>query len=355
MKKIYLFITTIIFIISIVSCGSNSDKKNEKENKDKIVNQNDSSDIISSTPYEVKKDEVFNLAYKFNTGDSFKYRLTTTTSTSQNVVADSTIANMFNQKIIQILDFNTISVEHDTIAQLKCTITDIDVNRNIDGKTSSYKAGENPDSTKLNQFMEYAGILNNPFNVKVSTHGRIIDISNTNKLVNKFEKLMKLKKPLTKEEQKTLQNNFEESFLKPMMTQIFREIPDKELKIGSTWNKSVPPSQILGFKFSYNNTFNLDNIEKVKEDRIAEITGKSNITIEGKTKQVDRGVEYNFEKPLVSASGKLFFNIDKGLLYKSATGTNLEFNFSSQMIGPKGLIKANTNRKINNQNVAELL
>ena len=355
MKKFYLIITTIIVIISIVKCGSDKEKKDEKENKNNVVNQEDSSDIISSTPYQVKADESFHLAYKFKVGGSFKYRLTTTSSTKQSITSDSTINNVFDQKVTRILTFNTISMDRDTIANLRCTVIDIDVNRNIDGKTLTYKSGESLDSTKLNNFGEYAVLVNNPFNLKVTTHGNIIEIYNVGKIVDKLEQMTKTNKSLNKEQKENLIKKLKENFLKPMLNQFFRELPDKELKIGSNWNNSVPPATVMAFKLSYNNIFSLDNIEKVKDEKIAVITGKSNISVEGKTKQVNRGVEYNFEKPTVSAGGKLFFNLDKGLLYKSDTGTNLEINFKYQMIGPNGLVKASTRRKVTNNSIAELL
>lgn len=355
MKKVIAFLTSLIIIIFIAGCGSNTKKENVKENKNNTVSQNDSSGIVSSTPYEVKENESFRLQYKFNTGKSFKYRLISTSSTSQNVVSDSTTDNHMDQKVTRILEFKTISVEHDTIAILECTVTDINVNRTIDGKTTAYKSGENLDSTKLNQFIEYVGTLNNSFNVKISTHGDIIDIFNVDEFVNKFMQLSKMNKSLTNDEKASFQNNLKESLLRPLLTQIFRDLPNTDIKISSSWNTIVPPAQVMAFKLSYNNTFSLENIEKSNDDRIAVINGKSDIKIEGETKQVNRGVEYDFEKPVASAGGKLYFDIDRGLLYKSNTGTSLEIVFKSQMIGPKGLIKASTKRKVINSGIAELL
>ena len=355
MKNLYLFIVIIIVIISFVKCGSNNEEKDEKKNKNDVVNQNDSSGIISSTPYEVKGDESFHLAYKFKIGKSFKYRLTTISSTKQSITSDSTINNNFDQKVTRILTFNTISMDRDTIANLRCTVTDIDVNRNIDGKTLNYKSGEDLDSTKLNNFGEYAVLINNPFNLKVTTHGKIIEIYGVGKIVDKLVQMTKMNKSMNNEQKENFINRLKENFLKPMLNQFFRELPDKELKIGGNWTNSIPPATVMAFKLSYNNIFSLDNIEKVKNEKIAVIAGKSNISVEGKTKQVNRGVEYNFEKPTVSAGGKLFFNMDKGLLYKSDTGTNLEINYKYQMIGPNGLVKASTKRKVTNKSIAELL
>jgi len=355
MKKIYLFITTIIFIISIVSCGSNSDKKNEKENKDKIVNQNDSSDITTATPYQIKDGETFQLVYKFSPGYLFRYRLITTTRREQNIFSDTTINDNYEQKVTRIINFNTLSVDHDTIANIKCTITDIDVYLNINGRIITYKSGQDMDSIKQNQFIEFETLVNNPFNFKVSTHGNILDVFNDDGITKKFIHLSKNQKPIGDEEKSYYQQQIRDILLKPMLAQIMREFPDNELKVGGNWEKNIPAAQVMSFKLRYLNKYNLENIEKINEDKIAAITGTSDVSVEGDTKQFNNGIEYSFQKPVASVEGKIYFNIDKGLLYKSNIGSKLELKYDMQMQGPDGLKKANSTQSITSNNTAELL
>lgn len=355
MKKIFAIITTLIIVISIVQCGSNSDKKDSEENKDSLTTQIDSLNNYSSTPYEVKADETFHFNYKFTAGKSFKYRLTTITTTDQNVVSDSTIVNNYMQKVSRTINFNTLSIEHDTIANIKCTITDIDVYRSINGVVTTYKYGDPLDSIKLQQFTEFVGIVNTPFNLKISKHGILLSIYGVEHLADKFIELTNLKDKLTKDDIPVFQKNLSDNFLSPMITQIFREFPDKDFKIGGSWEKSMPAASIMVFKIFYKNKYNLDNIEKFKEDKIAVVSGDASITVEGETKQVARGVEYNFQKPVTSAGGKIYFNIDNGLLQKSSTWTRLEISYNMQMQGPKGLMKANTKQAISNKSIVESL
>jgi len=355
MKKYFLIITTFVFIISFIKCGSDSEKKDKNENQESSITKNDTSIDFTATPVELNGDESFHIGYKFSEGNSFKYKLTTVTSTDQHIVTDSTIDNKFEQKITRILKFNTVSIENDTVANLKCTITDINVYRNIDGRVVTYKSGDALDSTDLNQFVEFKGIENNPFNVKVSKQGEIIKVYNIKGITDKFVELTKPKNTITQNEISTFEQKLIKSFLEPMLSQIFREIPDKDLKIGSNWQKEMTPAKVMAFTISYRTKYNLDNIEKIKADKIALITGNADISVEGDTKMVDRGVEYNFKKPVTSAGGKIYFNINKGLLYKSDTGTKLELKFNMQMHGPKGLMKANTTRNVSNKSIAELL
>lgn len=355
MKRFILIITTFIFIISFIKCGSNSEKKDKEENQESSIINNDTTIDITATPVKLKGDETFHIAYKFSKGNSFKYRLTTVTSTDQHIVTDSTIDSKFEQKITRILKFNTVSIENDTVANLKCTITNINVYRNIDGKVITYKSGDALDSTDLNQFMEFKGIENNPFNIKVSKQGEIIKVYNIEGITDKFVELTKRKNTITQNEITIFEQKLTESFLEPMLSQIFREIPDKDLKIGSNWQKEMAPAKVMSFTILYRTKYNLDNIERIKADKIALITGDAKISVEGDTKIVDRGVEYNFQKPVTSAGGKIYFNIDEGLLYKSDTGTKLELKFKMQMQGPKGMMKANTTRNVINKSIAELL
>lgn len=44
---------------------------------------------------------------------------------------DTTMSNIFDQKIIRIIKFNTISVENDSIAEVKCNVTNISVEVNV--------------------------------------------------------------------------------------------------------------------------------------------------------------------------------------------------------------------------------
>ena len=355
MKKIFVFLTSLLLVFSIVKCGSDSEKKNDKENENSSVGQNDSTEIVSSTPYEVKEGEKFQLVYNFTAGQSFKYRLTSSTISEQNIVSDTVMNNKFEQKITRTIDFNTLSVEHDTVAVIKCTIIDVKVYRNANGNITTYKYGEKLDSTKRAQFVEFEGTTNSSFNFKASTHGDIIDIYNIDGMIDSFIRLTNSKETITDESRTYMGKQIKDGFLKPMLNQIVRELPANKLAVGGSWERSIPPSQVMFFKFSYSNKYNLESIKKVDDDKIAVIKGKSNVSIEGDTSNVSRGVQYNFRQPVASAGGNIYFNLDKGLVYKSTTDSKLMLNYEMQMQGPNGLMKATTKQNIINNNITELL
>jgi len=69
----------------------------------------------------------------------------------------------------------------------------------------------------------------------------------------------------------------------------------------------------------------------------------------------EKGINYKFEKPKSKADGKIYFNLDRGLIQKSRTQTSMENSYSMEMSSPEGIKKANAKEVTSNVNVIELL
>ena len=91
------------------------------------------------------------------------------------------------------------------------------------------------------------------------------------------------------------------------------------------------------------------------EEKLAVINGIVETSVEGKQDYTERGVTYRFEKPVSSASGKIYFNLDRGLIQKSRTQTRMETFYKMEMPTPQGTKKGNAKEIITNTNVLELL
>ena len=91
------------------------------------------------------------------------------------------------------------------------------------------------------------------------------------------------------------------------------------------------------------------------DDRIAIINGSVTTTVEGESKKTENGVNYEYQKPVSTANGKIFFNVDKGLIHKSKTQTSLKLSYRMEMPTPQGIMKGSTNETILNSNILELL
>jgi hypothetical protein len=103
------------------------------------------------------------------------------------------------------------------------------------------------------------------------------------------------------------------------------------------------------------NKYKLESVEKLKDDRIAVIDAGINFTYSGQSKVNQGNVSYNFQKPLSTAEGKIFFDVDKGIQLKSRTKTRLEITYTMEANTPKGKQKGKRTDVVGNTNILELL
>ena len=64
--------------------------------------------------------------------------------------------------------------------------------------------------------------------------------------------------------------------------------------------------------------------------------------------KVNQGnVSYSFQKPISTAEGKIYFDVDKGIQIKSRTKTRLEISYTMEANTPKGKQKGSRQRCYN--------
>jgi len=113
---------------------------------------------------------------------------------------------------------------------------------------------------------------------------------------------------------------------------------------------------IMIYQVQYTNSYQVEKVESLDNDKIAVVTGTINSKVEGNNSYTDeRGIKYQFKKPVSSANGKVYFNVSKGLVQKSKTQTTMKSEYTMEMQTPMGLRKAKTQEIIINQNILELL
>ena len=66
-------------------------------------------------------------------------------------------------------------------------------------------------------------------------------------------------------------------------------------------------------------------------------------------------VIYTFQKPISTAEGKIYFDVDKGVQIKSRTKTRLEISYTMEANTPQGKQKGARRDVITNTNILELL
>jgi hypothetical protein len=112
---------------------------------------------------------------------------------------------------------------------------------------------------------------------------------------------------------------------------------------------------VMVFQIDYTNLYKVEKFEKMDDEVIAVIDGVVDVQVSGEPTYSEQGINYKFEMPISSASGKIYFNVDKGLVQKSKTQTRLETAYTMEMATPQGLQKGSTREVIINRNILELL
>ena len=219
----------------------------------------------------------------------------------------------------------------------------------------TYQSGKVLDSTKIKIFIEHEGLVNNPFHFRITKYGELLDVFRVDKLTDRYLTLSGMKDSVKTEEKETFKNEITNNLIKPLLSQIFREVPDEQIEIESTWDKVMDPAPVLVFNLKLTNHYKVSDLEMLNNDRIAIINGTVTTTVEGETKHTNKGVNYVFQKPVSSASGKVFFNIDKGMVQKSKTKTLLELSYTMEMPSPQGVMKGSSSEVVANDNILELL
>jgi len=343
----------IIIVLAILLFGCDN-KKPAEENAEEInLTQVDSSDLITTEVED--ENESFFLRYEFNDGESFNYRLTVISQSEQNIEADTSITQSFNQTVKYAINFQVIELDEDSVAELKCTISAINMNADLNGENVTYKSGSSLDSSDVFRFAEYEALVNNPFRLRVTPLGEVADVYSVDKIFTQYIELRNMQDSLKADQKDLVKNDLVNAMLKPLMGQIIREMPDKQMGKDSSWTYSKAAMPMMVFQIQYTNLYTVENLELLDGEKLAVIGGTIKTNITGDPNYSEQGINYVFEKPVSSASGKVYFNLDKGLVQKSKTETKMQTAYTMEMPTPQGLMTGSTKELIINKNILELL
>ena len=348
-----IFVLTLLSLALFISCQK--EKTNEEQKVQEEVATTFDSTALPTTAVDESEDQSFSFRYKFEPGKSFKYRLTTISEREQSIITDSTMIDKLNQTIIFIMNFKTLSLDDDSVAEMECTFTSVNLKANANGIAVNYQSGTKMDSTERQKFPEYESLINNPFNMRVGMHGEIIEIYKTDKIINKFLSMRGILDSLTAQEKIMAQQDLTSRSIKPLLAQIFREVPEHKMAIDSTWSYKRESLPIMVFQVDYENSYEVVALEMLGNEKLAVIDGIVKTKVSGTETRNERGVNYKFDKPITTASGKIYFNLNRGLIHKSRSQTNLQNSYSMEMQTPEGIKKAKAKEVTSNVNVIELL
>ncbi len=345
----YLF-SAILLGLFIIGCA-------EREEKSEVDSEShytfDTTDVATTTAEN--PDEEFYLKYAFERGKTYKYRLTNISQDYQTITADTTFDQHVNQTIIYLIDLNVKDVDTDGTMEIECSFSSVKLDAEANDEKFEYHSGVTTDSMSVARFTDYEAIVKNPFFVRLSSKGEVLEVFKADKIVNKYLELKGYTDSLGTEEKTLLRRDIIEGALKPILVQLFREVPQTKVAKDSSWFYTQPPSRFMIFTLQNTNTYNVANLEQLNNEKVAVINAGLDTKISGENKITDRGIKYDFKKPETTASGKIYFNVSKGFIQKSKTQTTVEIFYTMEMPTPAGTQKGSKKEIVRNTNIVEKL
>lgn len=342
----------LLFLLTFIIIGCKKEEEKPIDIKEKYAI--DTSDI--KTVKLENQYENFFIKYGFLAAKEYNYRLTNIAENINTVsMNDSTISQKVKQTLTYLINLKILDFDADSIYEIAFRITSVKLEADVDGEKFFYESETTKDSAAKVRYAEYVSVLNNPFNVRISSIGDLIEIYKADRIINEFVKIKGIADSITVAEKDYLKNDMIERALKPLVVQVLRQLTDKVLSKDSIWTIVQEPTRLMVFQIQNTSTYKVKSLELLNDDRIAVIDAalKSNIT--GNNKVTDRGATYTFSKPVAHGEGKIYFNLSKGCVQKSKTNSRIQISYSMEIPTPKGVEKGTRTETVVNTNILELL
>ncbi|HEX2867894.1 MAG TPA: DUF6263 family protein [Ignavibacteriales bacterium] len=346
MKNIFLLLLISLFVFG---CG-------KKEENKPAAAQSDTSSVLKTVPDDAPPKDV-DLVYTLKKDQHLSYKLTSTSSQVQSVVADSTLKQSAQQTVSYIVDMDVRDVDNDNTMDIKATIKWAKLDQEANGQKLNYESGKLKDPKEIARFVDYEAVLDNPFNFRMNSKGEILEIYHVDKIVDKYLEIQGLKDSVNAAQKSQFQSNISEGALKPLIQQIFRTLPKNRVAKDSTWHFDYP-SRMGVFDIQNIAQYKLVNFEKMQDNdnKLAVIDAGLKIIPKGKNKVSDRGIDYDFKNPEAQGSGTIYFNLTKGCVQNSKTSTKMKMSVTvKSQRGPKGPMKAVRNDDMETTNTLQLI
>ncbi|MBZ0200037.1 MAG: hypothetical protein K8H86_09225, partial [Ignavibacteriaceae bacterium] len=326
-----ILFTALLFF---AGCGENS--KNEPVTDNASQNEYAFDSTALKTETAENPNQSFFLRYKLNKGEKVRYRVTSIMENKQHIVADTVMDQNVKQTVVYLLDVEPIDVDADSVTEIKMTIKSIKVNAMANQEAFSFETSTTKDTAEIKKFAEYAALANNPFSLRLSKLGEVLEVFRADKIVNQYLQIKGYADSLNADDKVAVRSQIITTGLKPVLTQIFRELPQKMVAKDSVWSFAQPSSRLLVFQIDATTVYKITGLEKLDADIIAVFDASLKTKVEGKTKYSERGVDYDFKKPVTTATGKVYFDVSNGMILKSKTDISILMSNTMEMNSPKG-------------------
>lgn len=102
-------------------------------------------------------------------------------------------------------------------------------------------------------------IVDKPFVIKVNEEGKVLEVTGFDKIINDMIDAMKVDEAIKAQTQASMKDQFSEQNIKDQFAQVFYIFPNKEIKVGDTWEKSYSTGGKMAA--NYTTTFTVKDID----------------------------------------------------------------------------------------------
>jgi hypothetical protein len=285
----------------------------------------------------------------------YDYRIASISSNSRTMEMDSIVSQGVSQKMIYLLSVKPTEIDSDSIYEVVCNFNSIKLDATANNEVYAYQSGVTKDSVELTKFANYDALVNNPFNLRVDKTGNILEIYKTDRIVSRFLELQNLKDSVTTEEKNGLREQISQGAIKPLLSQIFRKLPEEVMAKDSSWTISQQPFPFLVFQLQNNYKYKIESLKEFEDDKVAVIDAGLDSKVTGEPKVTEQGISYEFKRPTSEASGTIYFNIEEGYVVKSTIKSKTSISFTMEGDTPTGKQKRSQSEVTEFTNIVELL
>ena len=105
----------------------------------------------------------------------------------------------------------------------------------------------------------FSGIVNKPFSMRVDEEGRVLELTGFDKIITDMIDSLGLDAQMKTQVLASMKDQFNEQTMKDNMAQLFTIFPNKEIKVGDSWDKSYTTGGKMAGKFT--TTYTVKEIE----------------------------------------------------------------------------------------------
>lgn len=347
MKKIILLLLALLLLFG---CGSDQKKTESEKSAEDSLSEEIPNNFVAA---EVEADEAFDLSYIYPNNKKIRYKLTSIATSNQKITADSTVENNISQTTEYFFLLES-KIQDEQTTNFDLTVESISMNANYNGDIIKYDSKQLNDEETNQRFAEYSALPNVKFTAKINTQGRILEIGNTDGIVDRYLEIQQAQS-ITAEEKSQLKSQLIEQVLQPMTQNLFKYMPGKETKVDSSWTLTYGTEMGL-YKLTNSAKSKLTGIVKENDNLIAKINTDLNVSYQGDGFIKQGDVSYQFEQPKISGNAITYFNLAEKVIVKSELTTKTEMNVFVTANNPNvGIETATRNDLSVNRNYLELI